>query len=79
MNTENISIKTFIQRGSNIKGNDTVLCSPTAAGLWQEMSLPWNRSARQKKENYMIFFVLNNELTWKKTVQMFNLRSKYYP
>ena len=52
-----------------------------AVGLWQGMSLPHNTSDRQRrggeKEN-MILFVLNNELTWKKTVQMFNLRCKYY-
>jgi len=35
------------------------------------------RQAKQKKK-YMILFVLNNELTWKKTVQMFNLCFKYY-
>jgi hypothetical protein len=25
-----------------------VLCSPTTAGLWQGMPLPWNTSDRQK-------------------------------
>jgi len=39
MNT-NVSIKTFLLRRSDIKGNGNGLCSPTTAGLWQGMSLP---------------------------------------
>jgi len=41
----NVSIKIFQWR-RDIKGNGTVLCSPTAAGLWQGMPLPWNTSDR---------------------------------
>jgi len=40
MNTENVSIKTFLQWRRDIKGNGTVLCWPTTAGLWQGMPLP---------------------------------------
>ena len=47
MNTENVSIKTFLQWRRDIKGNGTVLCSPTTAGLWQGMPLPWNTSDMQ--------------------------------
>ena len=43
------SIKTFLQWRRDIKGNGTVLCSPTTAGLWQGMPLPWNTSDRKKK------------------------------
>jgi hypothetical protein len=39
MITENISIKTFLQWRRDIKGNGTVLRSPTAVGLWQGMLL----------------------------------------
>jgi len=46
-----------------MKGNGTVLCSPTAAGLWQGMSLTWHTSDWQNETNYVILFVLNNELT----------------
>jgi len=48
-----------------IKENGTALCSPTTAGLWQGMPLPWNTSDRQngKKRKKVILFVLNNELT----------------
>jgi len=49
MNTENVSIKTSLQWRRSIKGNGTVLWSPTTAGLWQEMTLPWNTSDRQKE------------------------------
>jgi len=64
MNTENVSIKTFLQLRRDIKGNGTVLCSPTTAGRWQGMPLLWNASDRQKgKKKNMILFVLNNELT----------------
>jgi len=63
MNMENVSIKTFLQWRRDIKGNGNVLCSPTAAGLWQGMPLPWNTSDRQnEKKKYVILFVLNNEL-----------------
>jgi len=44
---ENVSIKTFRQWRRDIRGNGTVLCSPTTAGLWQGMSLTWNASDRQ--------------------------------
>ena len=50
MDTENVSIKTFLQWKRDIKGNGTVLCSPSAAGLWQGMLLPWNTSDRQNGE-----------------------------
>jgi len=50
MNMENVSIKTFLQWRRDIKGNGTVLCSPTAAGLWQGIPPPWNTSDRRKKE-----------------------------
>ena len=49
-----------------MKGNGSVLCSPTTAGLWQGIPIPWNTSDRQNKnKNYVVFFVLNNELTCK--------------
>jgi len=51
MNTENISIKTFLQWRRDIKGNGTGLCSPTTAGLWQGISLPWNTGDRQNEKN----------------------------
>ena len=54
MNTENVSIKTFLQWSRDMKGNGTVPCLPTTAGLWQGMSLPWNTSERQNK----------NKITW---------------
>jgi hypothetical protein len=60
---ENVSIKTFLQPRRDIKENGTVLCSPTSAGLWQGMPLPWNISDRQNEKKIMILFVLNNELT----------------
>jgi len=62
MNTENISIKTFLQWRRYIKQKGAALCSPTTAGLWQGMPIPWNTSDRQNEKNYMILFVLNNEL-----------------
>ena len=40
-------------------------------------TMEYKRQAKRKKN--MILFVLNNELTGKKTVQLFNLRCKYYP
>ena len=46
-----------------MKGNGTVLCLPTTAGLWQGMPLPCNTRDRQNEKNYIILFVLNNELT----------------
>ena len=67
---ENVSTKSFLQWRRDNKGNGTVLCSPTTAGLWQGMPLPWNRSDRQnekkekkkkKEKKNMILFVLNNE------------------
>ena len=63
MKTENVYIKTFLQWRRDIKGNGTVLCSPTTAGLWQGMPLPWNTKDKQNGKNYMILCVLNNELT----------------
>jgi len=66
MNTENVSIKTFFQCRRDMKGNGTVLCSPTTAGLWQGMPLPWNtsnRGGKKKNKKNVILFVLNNELT----------------
>ena len=48
MNTENVSIKTFLQWRRDIKGNGTVLCSATTAGLWQGTPPPWNTSDRKK-------------------------------
>ena len=57
---ENVSIKILLQWRGDIKGNGTVLCSPTAAGLWQGMPLPWNTSKRPGEGGN---FVLNNELT----------------
>jgi len=62
MNTENVSIKTFLQWRRDIKGYVTVLCLPTTAGFWQGMSLPWNTSDRQN-EKKIHDFVSNNELT----------------
>jgi hypothetical protein len=56
-------MKTFLQWRRDIKRNGTVLYSPTTAGLWQRIPLPWNTSDRQNKKNFMILFVLNNELT----------------
>ena len=47
---ENVSIKPFLQWRRDIKGNGTVLCSPTTPGLWQGMPLPWNTSDRQNGE-----------------------------
>ena len=55
-NTENVSIKTFLQWRRDIKGNETVLCSPTTSGLWQGMHLPWNRSDRQNEKKLHDFF-----------------------
>jgi len=64
MNTENISINTFLQWRKDIKVNGTVLCSPTAAGLWQGMPLPRKTSNRQNKNKQKKKdFALNNELT----------------
>ena len=84
MNTENVSIKTFLQWRRDIKGNGTVLCSPTTAGLWQGMPLPWNISEKQnekkRKKRNVILFVWNNELTWKRlcrcSIYVVNIISK---
>jgi len=62
-NTQNVSLNTFLQWRRDIKGKGTVLCSPTTAGLWQGMRLPWNTSDRQQQQHQKILFVLNNELT----------------
>jgi len=56
MNTENISIKNFLQWRRDIKGNGTVVPSPTTAGLWQGMPIPWNRSDRQNIQKLHDFF-----------------------
>jgi len=53
MNMKNVSINTFLQWRRDIKGNGTVLCSPTTAGLWQGMSLSWNASDRQNDKKYI--------------------------
>jgi hypothetical protein len=75
-NTENVSIKTFLQWRRDIKGNGTALSLPTPAGLWQGLPLTLNTSDRQnEKKNDMIFFALNNELTQKR-LQMLNLPCK---
>jgi len=66
MKTENVSIKTFLQWRKGIKKNGSVLSSPTTAGLWQGMPLPWNTKDRQNEKIDIILFVLNNELTWKR-------------
>jgi len=54
MNTENVSVKTFLQWRRDIKGSGTVLCWPTAAALWEGMSIPWNardsQNGKKKKE-----------------------------
>jgi len=50
MNMENVPIKTFLQWRRDIKGNGTVLCLLTTAGLWQGMPLPWNTSDRQNEK-----------------------------
>jgi len=44
------SIKTFLQWRRGMKGNGTVLCSPTTAGLWQGIPLPWNTDDRQNEK-----------------------------
>jgi hypothetical protein len=46
-----------------MKGNGIVLCSPTAAGLWQGMHASTMEYKRQAKRKKSYFFVLNNELT----------------
>jgi hypothetical protein len=62
MNTVKVSIKILLQSRRDIKGNGNVLCSPTAAGLWQGMPQPWNTIDRQN-EKQLRDFELNNELT----------------
>jgi len=66
MNMANASIKIFLQWRRDIKGNGTVLCLPTTAGLWQGMSLPWNTSDRRGEKKERKKEKLNNELTWKR-------------
>ena len=56
MNTDNVSIKTFLQCRRDTKGNGTGLSALTTAGIWQEMSLPLNTSDRQN-EKKKIFYV----------------------
>ena len=36
------------------QGKWNCLCSPTTAGLWQGMTLPWNISDRQNEGDYVI-------------------------
>jgi hypothetical protein len=64
---EKVSIKVFLRWRRDIKGNGTVLCSPTTAGLWQRdaPTMEYKRQAKRQKK-YIIFFVLNNALTWKR-------------
>ena len=65
-----------------MKGNGTVLCLLTTAGLWQGMHLPWNaeRQTKLKKtKKKKKLFVLNNEFKLKRAVLIFNLLCKYYP
>jgi hypothetical protein len=50
--TENVSVTTFLQWSRDIEGNVTVLYSPTTAGLWQGMPLPWNTNDRQNKKKH---------------------------
>ena len=57
MNTKNVPIKTFLQWRRDIKGNGTVLCSTTTAGLWQGMPIPWNTSDRQNEKKIRDFFL----------------------
>ena len=57
VNMGNVYIKTFLQWRRNIKGNGTGLCSPTTAGVWQVMSLPWNTSDRQNRKKTCFFCV----------------------
>ena len=38
-----------------MKGNGTVICSPTTAGLSQGMPLQWNTSDRQNKKKLRDF------------------------
>jgi hypothetical protein len=47
----------------DIKGNGTVLCSPTTAGLWQGCPDHGIQATGKTKKNYVILFVLNYELT----------------
>jgi len=47
---ENVSIKTFLQWSRDIKGNGTVLCSPTTPELWKGIPLPQNTSDRQNEK-----------------------------
>jgi hypothetical protein len=56
---ENVSIKTFLQWRRDIKGNGTVLCWTLARDA---PTMEYKRQAKLKK-NYMILFVLNDELT----------------
>jgi len=81
MNTEKVSIETFLQWRRDMKGSGIVQCSPTATGFWQGMPLPWNRSNRQNwKKRNVILFVLNNELKWKRlcicSIYVVNIISK---
>jgi len=48
------------------QGNGIVPCWPTTVGLWQGMTLPWNKSDRQNGKKKLHDFVLNNEATWKR-------------
>jgi len=58
MNTENVSIKTFLQWRRDIKGNGTVLCSPTTTGLWQGMPCHGIQAAgKTKKKKHILVCV----------------------
>ena len=50
MNTENVSIKTFLQWRRDIKVNGAVLCSPTTAGLWQGIQATGKRKKKKGKK-----------------------------
>ena len=63
---ENVSINTFLQWRRDIKGNGTLLCSPTTGDFGK--GCPYHGiqvTGKTKKKKYVILFVLNNELTRK--------------
>jgi len=53
----------FLQWRRDIKGNGNVLCSLTTAGLGKECPYHGIQATDKTKKNYIIMFVLNNELT----------------
>jgi len=48
--------KTFLQWRRDIKRNGTVLCSPTAAGLWQGMSCRGIQATDKTEKKGFCFF-----------------------